>query len=257
MSIRPWLPREAIIGPAFRSAVEETVRAWSADWLPAGRLEPLEFEPGARAWTDEGAALRWLGYADAVAIAAAPRSASALVARALDAGPGQNAETDRDHALLKGFEHRMFADLAGRLSEALGAVPGRARPPAEVKEVWPAPEGATVRIGDEKGETLRIAVGLGELVAFRKSRVASAPSARRKLESRAVALSPVRVDVEARLGRAEIAVSDLRELAPGDVLILDRTVTEPVDLGVAGSNRNFARARLAENGDSMALTLEA
>ncbi|HEY5723956.1 MAG TPA: FliM/FliN family flagellar motor C-terminal domain-containing protein [Allosphingosinicella sp.] len=254
ISHRAWLPREALVGPEFRSAVAETVRAWSAAWFPALRLEAREIEPGGRAWTDEGTALRWLGYAESVAIAATPVSAASLVARALDSGPGQKAETDRDRALLKGLEHGMFADLAARLSEALGAEARRR--PADVKEVWPAPEGATVRVVDDKGEAFRLAVGLGELVAFRKSRIAKAPSPRQPLMARSSSLRPVRVDVEARLGKAQVPLSDLRGLVPGDVLILDRTLAEPADLSLAGSDRVFARARLAERADSMSLTLE-
>jgi flagellar motor switch/type III secretory pathway protein FliN len=58
------------------------------------------------------------------------------------------------------------------------------------------------------------------------------PPARSALATIAHALADQQIAVSAAVGRCRISTSDLAELAPGDVLILDQTLGEPVALAV-------------------------
>jgi flagellar motor switch protein FliN len=56
------------------------------------------------------------------------------------------------------------------------------------------------------------------------------------------ALLDVRMPVVIEIGRAQMTVQDVLQLAPGSVVMLDRAVGEPVDLYV--SDRRFAQGEI-------------
>jgi len=173
-----------------------------------------------------------------------PRLAVArLRSRALDLSPPPpRAETDRDAALLRGFDRRMLEDLAARVEAALAV--GAPEDGAAAGASPPGADCLCAMVAEADGaEALRLAIPKAPVIAFRKAAVAapprrSPPAPRRK----ALAAAPIRV--EARLGSARLSLEELRSLAPGDVLLLERRLDEPAELFAAGDARAFAAGRL-------------
>lgn len=251
---REWLPAGALTGDPVRSAIAEAVEGWGSAWFASVRLRVAGLDEGIGSRIAEDEAMRSHGERLLVSLPAA--SAAKLVIRALDARSGQEAATERDRALLDDFERRMFGNLALRIELALGASIGAADAPRDVPD-GRAADAITVRIADGKGEVASLSIPRAPVIRFRKSRVAADGRLRARLPGMLNAVSPIRLNVEARLGKAELPLADLRGLAPGDVLILDHALSEPVDIILAGSARPFARARLDEGDGAMALTIEA
>jgi flagellar motor switch/type III secretory pathway protein FliN len=52
--------------------------------------------------------------------------------------------------------------------------------------------------------------------------------------------------VEGVLGRAEIAMQEFRELAVGDVLVLDRALREPVEVRTTQNRRRIGHGKLSQ-----------
>jgi flagellar motor switch/type III secretory pathway protein FliN len=220
MSAREWLPDGALPGRALSAALEEAVERWSKAWF-----------------ADRPLALRRIDSA-----APAPCGGGTLARRALAAGAQDQAGTPADTALLAALERRILADLE---ETALGAVTGRR--PASAEAVL------SVQVGDSDGDLASVAISREAAIRFRKGAM-PAPRKRPQVAQRRRALGSVRVAVEARLGSAEVALAELRSLAPGDVIVLDRALSEPAELKVRG--RLLARATVDEAEDGMTLTIE-
>lgn len=248
---RDWLPAGALDTPAVRRAFEDAVAGWSKRWFPAARPAAAGF-----AAHRAGAPLpatSWHGYGTATALAADPVRLAGL---ALGASPAGLVLSEVDRDILGRFAGRIAADLASALDQAIGR-----SPPAEgesgVVVENPLPDGGFLfAIAEGGGEpVVHAAVPPVAMVPFRKSLLRGARRPRPALArlGRAAGATPVRI--EAQLGAAVLALGDLAALAPGDVLILDRTIEQGAALALQRSRRPFARAAIAECGAALSLAL--
>jgi flagellar motor switch/type III secretory pathway protein FliN len=113
------------------------------------------------------------------------------------------------------------------------------------------PQGAQVNIGiSVRGkDLLNIHCPQQSLVTKLKSLLGLPAPARNPLGSRINALKPTRVATKGVLGRAELSVSELEGLAIGDVLILDRALSDTAELRLVETDRLVASGKLhCENG---------
>jgi flagellar motor switch protein FliN/FliY len=92
----------------------------------------------------------------------------------------------------------------------------------------PPPESATVKLGDRPDAPRPEAVA--RPASFAEVQPAPAGGDPAPLGS----LLGVKVVVTAELGRHQILIGDVLKLGPGSVVLLDRSVSEPVDLMVQG-----------------------
>ena len=83
---------------------------------------------------------------------------------------------------------------------------------------------------------------------------AAGGSASGQLDSLVSAIGATEVQIEARLGRAEISLADLRGLRTGDILVLDTAIEQGASLSVAG--QQIARASLTEVDGRHALSVQ-
>jgi flagellar motor switch/type III secretory pathway protein FliN len=191
-----------------------------------------------------------------VSLAVPAPSLARLRGKALDIRVSLRPETERDASLLRGFETRMMADLASRVETALGIGMAGRNAATSAADPWALGASAICGIVAEAdgAEAVRLAVPLEHVVAFRKAGLAP-PRRRRASARREDALRPGKVGVEARLGSAELNIGELRSLAPGDVLVLDRGLDEPTELLIADGGQPFARGRL-DGAERITLILE-
>jgi flagellar motor switch/type III secretory pathway protein FliN len=61
------------------------------------------------------------------------------------------------------------------------------------------------------------------------------------------AAGPIRVDVRGILGNAELSLIDLKDLSIGDVLILDRSLAETVELQLGENRRAVGHGKLSKS----------
>jgi flagellar motor switch/type III secretory pathway protein FliN len=250
---RDWLPVAALDAPAVRRALGDAVEFWSDRWFPGVRLAAAGFEV-----RRAGAPLPapgWRRYGTAAALAGTGVEQLRLAGLALGNRPESLVLSEVDRDIIGRFTTRIFADLAGALDRAIGRDP----PAGETETLAddPLPDGGLAfAVADGAGApVLHGAVPLAALVPFRKSLLAGARRPRPALArlGRAIGTTPVRV--EARLGAAAIALGELAALAPGDVLILDRSIEQGASLALPHSGRSIARAAIAERGSEISLTL--
>ena len=71
------------------------------------------------------------------------------------------------------------------------------------------------------------------------------------------ALGNVPMTIEATLGAADLLLSDLRGLAPGDVLVLRTPLDAAAKVSLPGEDHGFAHAKLTDIDGRMALTFQA
>lgn len=129
----------------------------------------------------------------------------------------------------------------------------RVIPPKEVVIV------VTYGIGGELGfGELRICLphlGLEPYLDALSGQITSAGEERERGAGQSVqALKAARVDVRGVMGRAEVPFRDVVDIAPGDVLPLDRGLGDPVEVVIAGQPKFLARA--VHHRGALALVIE-
>lgn len=253
---RDWLPAGIVAGEGVRNAVSSAVAAWCEDWFarPAVRLAHL------RTVEPEPAVLRagWRRIGGQLAANLPRRNASRLLGWALDVQLEQQEQTETDQRLLEAFENRMLADLGRRIETALG-MPLSGTPAFEAVDDPGGPYGGvSMALADaHEGDLMQLALPIEALLPFCRS---SMPPRRERSEPMAdllPALGPTTVRIAASLGRAELSLDDLRNLAPGDVLVLGTGVNDPIDISLSGSQAVLAKARLTDQDGQLALILQA
>jgi flagellar motor switch/type III secretory pathway protein FliN len=167
--------------------------------------------------------------------------------------PGDAATDDAD-ALLERFAERALTELARRMLRACGKEPGDATlddADSMAEETAGKPLHDVV-IGDSTGALIRIAFWRG---LFRNTAVRTETRAFAPLTTREEALKDLRIGVSATVGRASLSFEEITSLAPGDVILLDRTVSAPID--VVADSRQIASGFPCRSGRQRAVQLTA
>ncbi|MFI4973102.1 MAG: FliM/FliN family flagellar motor switch protein [Caulobacterales bacterium] len=255
--VREWLPLGAAAHEAVRAKLEATITEWSDAWFAARRVGLASLTPttgGARAKADGTV---WRVHRHSIAVAASRTTSSRLVEWALDARLDQPVLTARDRDLIALFERRVIQDLVRRLEGLLALDADVRDQPIDVADPLGCDGGAMLLLAAEDGTRLMsIAVPTAALLSLLRSVIVPGGRPRARLQDRLGALKPVNVTLEARLGEARLSLAELRELAPGDILVLDAEVSAGADVGLVASDQVFARAGLTEVDGYIGLTLE-
>lgn len=215
-----WMPEESLRLERATGPVRQILADWSARWLTEGRCEAEgtwepEGERDGRAPLLQRAG--WLVYAD--------KGAVMRIGRAM---LGEEQRTDFTPADLR-LLRRVAGEALDDLGERLGAMLS-----------WPAGAGEM-----DSGQPWSLAVSLAEhpclrLVLDRSDlvqlvRQTFAPGATATLlDTPLSAVADFPVPIAGRLGSASLQVDQIGSLEPGDVLLLDQLVDDPLTLVVAG-----------------------
>ena len=232
---QPWLPAGAVFSSASRSRLKEVVAGWSSDWFATRDMSVGK--SGLATVADDGGRLR-RSFETAFARVEVFDPTHRLTGWALDAPVDQLALSDADRDLIQAFEQAMFDDLSGRVTRLVqqaGKV-GEAEPNATAIDLWVETEDAH--------DLILIRIPRSAMITLSKSLLPAA-SIRPPIEGRLQTLfgsNPV--GVRAGLGWTQTPVSDLRRLAIGDVLVLDRRVTQDALVYMQDSNAPIATATL-------------
>lgn len=247
-----WLPADLATRDPIRTRVETVIADWGARWFPRHGARAASFEAISARAASGGSGEGWIIPRKAIGVSCSKAARTRLTGWALDLPVEPVGLTAADAALLEGLQTRLLNDLVDTLEAALDIGDGEKGGP------FRRLGGAVVAITDVRGSALlSIAIPFTAVAALCRSALPAASRKPGALAARRAALGSTRVRLEATLGRAEIGLSDLRGLAPGDVLVLNSRTDEPIELALAGSNGVVGHAKLSDVDGRISLTLHA
>lgn len=241
-AVREWLPDGIAGHSVVRGRIEAVVADWSQDWFARRRVDLASLGPERPSDGPEEAP--WEALGTTVLISRSRAAELRMAALALDEDIDSCSLNLRDCALLAALERRMMQDFASRLEAAL---PVGEPPPTEAGgDPCGAKAVGVLAVGGDRLALMRFAVPVSNLASALK---ASLPRRIRDLEEligRRGAIAPTAVVIEARAGKVELSLPELRMLAPGDVLVLDRPLSAGVEIGLAASRQPLTHAKLID-----------
>lgn len=241
-----WLPVSAFADERLHRLLASAVLDWSRRWFAAETLE-LELVPHDKSGARLSAGNQsWQRYGSpwAFAFTDAPL-ALGLIAAGAPADPLPL--LDGDTELLTGLGEVIVADLDHVLANAINADPGSGSPAACDKPHDAVEFVIRRRTGNA---LLVIAISRSALVASRKSLIAS-PQRAFVAEQIAAAVSNERVGFTARLGTASLTLGEARNLAVGDVLVLDTRLDGEVAIECDRGGADVLTATLSKSGGQL------
>jgi len=246
--VREWLPAEAVTGSVVRNALDTIIAEWAGLWFIDRVIRSVSLElSGKRDVTKLQAGPYIVG--DVVTLECSAGAGALLVGWALSGEMDSLVVGEADRQLCDAFEERLLRDLVTRIEAGLGQ---QGLPSAAYAE----PKGLVLGIGDNRGKPmLSLAIPFRAGLSFARKAMGARRQAEAELVSPVRALGSTRIVLEASLGRADIAIEDMQGLAPGDVVILDKSLTDPADLSLAGSSVVAVRAAVTVADSGITLTL--
>lgn len=249
-SARDWLPDSAYSSPTLADAVVAAVGKWAERWFGA-RAPLLQGVPLAGAERRLAPGKRWHCLAPGVWIEWSEQTRLDFAACALDRAVRERATGREDKQLLLLLAARMAHELGTVLARLLEVVPALDRDPSEGSA---PPRGLLATWGGGQGRAqLELLIAHDALARLRRNLCAKARHPTRAPVKLASVIGGNRFAVEAVLGSVQISALDLKEIAVGDVVVIDRDDADLVELRRPANDRILASAQLVREGGNLLL----
>lgn len=255
--VRDWLPQAAMDHDVVWQALETAIAQWDGQWFTTSYVEVAEMRSSATdSRLDDGGA-DWRTCRAAIAIRAGRGGLSRLVERALDLRADMPKPAEADRRLLDRFEERLLESLAEGLEAAFGVKDEPRADTYRPTDPFSGDDGLLVVLADSAGRDL-LTVAVPGKVVFRHVKASlPRPQARTSsLRPLTEALADVDIPMRAQLGKVELSLAELNDLAVGDVLVLDRRLEQAVDIVGHGAHDVFAKAVLTPVESGFALLFQ-
>ncbi|HWE45803.1 MAG TPA: FliM/FliN family flagellar motor switch protein [Caulobacteraceae bacterium] len=254
---RDWLPYGVMYREPVRRGVEAAVSDWARRWFASGRIgvsNLLVCSTDVRGELEGGA---WRVTRQGIALDIPRRSLQSLVEKGLATSESGEQPTETDRQLLTEFERRLIDDLSVTLAAQL-SLPHETAASAWGRDPFGGKGGLVVRLSDGNGPDLAaLAIPFEILLPFCRASLGPSDSPKGDLEGLLHALASIPVMIEATLGHFDLGLSELQELAVGDVLLMNRPLGDAFDLTIAGGQRVLGRAEMQSANGSLAFVLQA
>jgi hypothetical protein len=251
---RDWLPPGAIDGAGVRDRVADAVGDWSARWFAASRVQVsdlVQAKGGARDDADGD----WRVHRGGIALRQSRMMSQRLQEQALGQSFDGLLLSEVDRRVLAGFSQALMSDLTESL-EILFGLTGEARPtPAVVPDLFGPQGGFVFTLSDGRDPLLSVGVPAAAMVALAKSALPPPPRPARPGGTLVAALASTGVTLEACLGRADLSLAEVRDLARGDVIVLDTALNDGGEITLSGEDAPFLHAALGHLDGHLALTI--
>lgn len=256
--VRDWLPSGVITDDVVLETVKQAVARWSERWFTGTYATVAAVKPVSGDPRNEKDDAGWRVWRTAIAVRGSRPAMSRAVDKALDITAPIPALTEADQNLISGFERKLLEDLAQEIEQAFG-LPGEIRSdPQKVHDPLADEGGLLATVTDPAGrEILTLAVPADVIVAKVKAHLGPPRRRAEVLEPLVKPLGSVNVAIEALVGGVELTLAELGDLAVGDVLILDRTLDQAVEIAGVEGREVFAKANLTSMDDGIALVFSA
>jgi flagellar motor switch/type III secretory pathway protein FliN len=245
--VRSWLPANALADDALNAHLRTIVESWVENWMPSPRRAELRQYRGENFPGMSQQAQSW--EADDLALILDPRAPIGPWLLGLNTSPQRPNEADSK--LMAALSASAALDLFARLHKAFG-LEGTPR-----TNVFKRPDDDALLFSLGLGTAtnlLHLCLSHQHALAARK-RLAGQPT-RPSRATTPIAQALMRQDIRvgAMLGRAHLAISDVRSLGLGDVVVLDRGDADALDLTIDGAIV-AASCDLGAEGDQTVLRL--
>lgn len=225
-----WLPDTAFCKEAIEPLFADLIKEWSDTWFSQAAVSITMSTPGeARQVATQRFALT--GSAGSVELTARAKRNLQVVALGMESANTLSIQADRH--ILDVFAAEIAEDLVSRLNKEFAN-----------KSLANAGGHVGLELAVSGNEVLFIDLSRVLVGSYLTRRRVTSPKVRERLASRTKALGPCCVETVSVLGTVELTLRDLEGLCPGDVLVLDRSLNDAVDLKVLVSNRVIGRGRL-------------
>jgi hypothetical protein len=218
----PWLPDACLRSERAGRRLGELVADWSRRWIAHDRWQAVgPWSEGSGIEDENDWSLLRSGGRSTV------EGASRAVLRLALAMLGEDDRTSftpRDLKFLRRLAGQAIDDLVAAIDQLLPAGDGAGG--VWVGRPWSLP------IGPPAEPLLRVSIARADLCLL--ARHAYPRRAAGPLDTRGSAVADMCVSVSAHLGMARMDVAQFDALEPGDVIVLDRSVSAPAMLLVAG-----------------------
>lgn len=228
---KAWLPADALSPERVQPLLARMVADWSSHWFAKAEASiGPSFQDD---WPARSAEAGWRSIPGAAALALTPMAESSMAGAMLGANVPQNSMQGGDRLIVAHLAASSADDLLKRLGKiAFGAVPQIDQSSGEL-------EGCTwwdISMGARKG-ALKLALHNDAALQMVKRQLSKAPAPRLDMLAKGVARHEIQIAAD--LGRCELSLAELEELAIGDVLVLDRAPAEPVPLLIDGAHSSL------------------
>ena len=252
--VRDWLPHGVVTHDVVRQTLEQAITQWGDRWFADVYASVTDMKSAYEAPGIENDDGGWRVYRSAVAIRTRRQALARIVDRALDIGTEGLNLTEADRYMLGELERNILENLAEEVEQAFGVPSERKPAPERPRDALSDGGGLLVSLTDPSGrEVLTLAVPIDVTLPRIKAQLGTPAPRSEALQPLTRALSSVNVAIEAVVGRVELNLTELNDLAVGDVLVLDRALDQAVDIAAAGSQQIFAKAVLTHVDDGIAL----
>jgi hypothetical protein len=236
-----WLPDNVFTEEAVRPLFVGLLDAWSRTWFVDALISIKLRTPA----DGRAAATQRLVFASELgSIELTARVKRNLVVVALGGECISQTLTQADRHILDVFATEICEDLVSRLNKEFAG---------KVTQAGKEQIGLDVRLAGN--EVLVVNLSCALVGSYLKLRIEKPNRTRVPLVSRTKALGRSRTTVVGVLGYADLTLSELAGLDTGDVLVLDRSLSDPVELKMPQSNRVVARGKLQHDNGKTSIQL--
>lgn len=232
VAVRRWLPQAALEDGAIAALLAEMVSRWTAKWAAAQALPVAvrQAQPDTALGPHAAGALEAFGRDGALIFVLGEEPEWRRLLFGFEGSDRRLTRADR--AFLRDARAAALTDLFETLFDARPRRRRRAREAAQTLlqdlRVY------SIEIAALK-ETLIIAVDAAAAANLRWRALPSMPRAGGPLARRDAALEAGALQVSVDLGRCDLALGDVRSIANGDVIVLDKKITDRVALRLGGA----------------------
>lgn len=252
--VRDWLPYGVVTHDCVRRAIEEAVARWHDRWFIDAYVSVSDMTAAPEAPWSDGDDGGWRVLRAAVAVRLRRQGLARAVDKVLDTGTEGLSLTEGDRYVLAGLERRIVESLVEDIEQAFGLLGDMRAIPEKRRDALAEGGGLLVSLKDVSGrDILTLAVPTAVTLPILRAHLGAPTAPREALRPLTQAMGSANIVVEAVVGRVELTLTELNDLAVGDVLVLDRALDEPIEVAAADTRRIFARAMLTEVDDGVAL----
>lgn len=234
--VRDWLPEQAFTQDAAELILREPLALWSGRWFVRARAE-VRAARISRANAQAAQGIQVRGTSTEIRLSGRGKRALLEAALATDLSTAMLLESD--HKVLDSLATEIASDLLATL-DSIGA--GFSADP--LFSVTLTLAGVEMAVLD---------LSTPAFIPLLKKAMGGAHKPARKPASRTEALKCTSLRAEGYLGRAELTLDDLQGLGIGDVIVLEKTLREPVELRLPGNQQFVRRGKLVRTTESVSI----
>ncbi len=220
----PWLPMPALLDGALARIVAQAATGWAHAWFGANETVLASTQTAPKNQLISGDTLAWASECSG-AVLTAPTGTPCLLGLSILAPASAKKLTELDRRFLGALGEKCLTDLLRVLARTFGATTQvKAAPTRSVV-------GAALRFA-LAGRAQGLEVFIAQPLAVRARKTLLPPQPPREIAARSVAIERTDVDVGAMVGVQTLSFGAVQALRVGDLVVLDRSVTEPLALVV-------------------------